>query len=253
MTNDTRAIFLDIDGTLIPFGAEAPCEQDRAALLRARAAGHKVLINTGRSSGFLPPALRTADYLDGFLCGCGTQLIIGGKTLFKQEIPREALRQVLAYFLESPGEGCFFEGETALLTIKRTHPQGQMLTRADDFDTRFAGESVTKLTIWGAPTQQQRRLLAPWFDLICSERWYEAVLHGHGKGVGMEHACRALGVPVENSVAIGDSENDLDMFRHAGWSVAMGNASPAVQSQADWVTAPAGQGGIARVLAHIGI
>lgn len=128
MTNDTRAIFLDIDGTLIPFGAEAPCEQDRAALLRARAAGHKVLINTGRSSGFLPPVLRTADYLDGFLCGCGTQLIIGGKTLFKQEIPREALRQVLAYFLENPGEGCFFEGETALLTIKRTHPQGQMLT-----------------------------------------------------------------------------------------------------------------------------
>ena len=53
MTNDTRAIFLDIDGTLIPFGAEAPCEQDRTALLRARAAGHKVLINTGRSSGFL--------------------------------------------------------------------------------------------------------------------------------------------------------------------------------------------------------
>ena len=160
---------------------------------------------------------------------------------------------MLAYFLASPGEGCFFEGETALLTIQRTHPQGQMLTRADDFDTRFAGESVTKLTIWGAPTQQQRRLLAPWFDLICSERWYEAVLHGHGKGVGMEHACRALGVPVENSVAMGDSENDLDMFRHAGWSVAMGNASPDVQSQADWVTAPAGQGGIARALAHIGI
>lgn len=125
MTNDTRAIFLDIDGTLIPFGAEAPCEQDRTALLRARAAGHKVLINTGRSSGFLPPALRTADYLDGFLCGCGTQLIIGGKTLFKQEIPREALRQVLAYFLENPGEGCFFEGETALLTIKRTHRRGK--------------------------------------------------------------------------------------------------------------------------------
>ena len=69
----------------------------------------------------------------------------------------------------------------------------------------------------------------------------------------MEHACRALGVPVENSVAMGDSENDLDMFRHAGWSVAMGNASPDVQSQADWVTAPAGQGGIARALAHIGI
>lgn len=73
MNTNARAIFLDIDGTLIPFGAETPCEQDRTALLRARAAGHKVLINTGRSSGFLPPVLRTADYLDGASCAAAAR------------------------------------------------------------------------------------------------------------------------------------------------------------------------------------
>ena len=253
MTNDTRAIFLDIDGTLLPYGADAPCEQDRTALLRTRAAGHKVLINTGRSSGFLPPVLMAADYLDGFLCGCGTQLIMAGKTIFSQQVPREALHEIAAYFLSHPGEGCFFEGEDGLFGIGREHPAALPVRSADDFDTCYAGRAITKLTVFSQADAAQRSLLASWFDLICLEHWYEAVLHGNGKGAGMQHACRILGVPVENSVAIGDSENDLDMFRHAGWSVAMGNASPAVQAQADWVTAPAGQGGIAHALAHIGI
>ena len=253
MNTNVRAIFLDIDGTLLPFGADAPCEQDQAALRRARAAGHRVLVNTGRASGFLPPALTKADYLDGFLCGCGTQLMMAGRTVFGQQVPREALHEIAAYFLSHPGEGCFFEGEDGLFSIGREHPAALIVKSADDFDTCYAGRAITKLTVFGQADDAQRSLLAPWFDLICLEGWYEAVLHGHGKGAGMQRACRILGVPVENSVAIGDSENDLDMFLHAGWSVAMGNASPAVQARADWVTAPAGQGGIARALAHIGI
>ena len=78
--------------------------------------------------------------------------------------------------------------------------------------------------------------------------WYEAILPGNGKGRGMERTCRLLGVPIENSIAIGDSENDLDMFAHAGAAVAMENASELALQAAHYVTGPCGQGGVAQAV-----
>jgi hydroxymethylpyrimidine pyrophosphatase-like HAD family hydrolase len=37
-------------------------------------------------------------------------------------------------------------------------------------------------------------------------------------------------------MAVGDSYNDVEMLRAVGLGVAMGNAPPDVQAQADWVT-----------------
>ena len=38
-------------------------------------------------------------------------------------------------------------------------------------------------------------------------------------------------------MAIGDAYNDVEMLKGVGLGVAMGNAPPDVQAQADWVTA----------------
>lgn len=59
-----------------------------------------------------------------------------------------------------------------------------------------------------------------------------------------------LGVAGGDVVAIGDSENDLSMFAVAGTAIAMGNASAAVQAEADWVTASSEEAGVARAIAR---
>jgi hydroxymethylpyrimidine pyrophosphatase-like HAD family hydrolase len=56
-----------------------------------------------------------------------------------------------------------------------------------------------------------------------------------GKGNGLAALLDALKLPHEAVIAIGDGENDLPLFAQAGLSVAMGNASPAVQQAADLV------------------
>lgn len=53
-----------------------------------------------------------------------------------------------------------------------------------------------------------------------------------GKGCGLLHLAKMLGIPKENTVAVGDSVNDLDMLRMAGLSLAMENASDAVKREA---------------------
>lgn len=56
------------------------------------------------------------------------------------------------------------------------------------------------------------------------------------KGLALTALCARLGIPMEDTLVIGDSDNDLPMFRAAGFAVAVENASPAVKAAADAVT-----------------
>lgn len=46
-------------------------------------------------------------------------------------------------------------------------------------------------------------------------------------------------------IALGDSDNDLEMLRYAGVGVAMGNAAPHIRDAADRVTASCDEDGVA--------
>ena len=69
-----------------------------------------------------------------------------------------------------------------------------------------------------------------------------------GKGNGLAALLDALKLPHEAVIAIGDGENDLPLFAQAGLSVAMGNASPAVQQAADLVIGSNDAAGVADFL-----
>lgn len=254
MTEGRKAIFLDIDGTLSWHGA-APCDDDIAALRRARAAGHLVLINTGRSRGILPETLVDVDYLDGYLCGCGTQLLLHGEEVFGGTLDRTLLRQVAAFYLNAPGRCCLFEAERGAYLLQcqtdfDPWPTAPRVTAPDDFDTRFTDARITKLTLYGSITPAERALYAGRLEpvLQSSGKWFEAILPGRGKGLGLRRVCRQMGIAVENSIAIGDSDNDLDMFAHAGMAVAMAEASPAAMVAARYRTGRCGEGGVARAV-----
>ncbi|MEX1102672.1 MAG: HAD family hydrolase [Dehalococcoidia bacterium] len=74
---------------------------------------------------------------------------------------------------------------------------------------------------------------------------------GVQKGRGLRALCAALGFPPEEAVAFGDSDVDLPMFRVAGLSIAMGNASAEVQDAATFVTATADEDGFAAAVDRI--
>ena len=57
-----------------------------------------------------------------------------------------------------------------------------------------------------------------------------------------------LAIPKEQIIAIGDNENDVEMFKEAGISVAMENAKDPVKQQADFVAADNDHDGAAEFL-----
>ena len=86
--NRTKALFFDIDGTLLSEKTRRVPDSAKEALKQAREKGHLVLINTGRVYPHLHEIRSQVD-ADGFLCGCGTYVRVKDEVLYHHVIPHE--------------------------------------------------------------------------------------------------------------------------------------------------------------------
>ena len=68
------------------------------------------------------------------------------------------------------------------------------------------------------------------------------------KASGVIELARYLNIPLEQIMAIGDNNNDIEMLRTVGWGVAMGQASEAVKAAARAVTASNQEDGVAQAI-----
>ena len=59
-----------------------------------------------------------------------------------------------------------------------------------------------------------------------------------GKGTAMLRLADMLGVPRENTIAVGDSKNDMDMIKKAGLSLAVSNACDELKAAAHQTICP---------------
>ena len=70
-----KLLFFDIDGTLLAGGIPGYIPDSAIeALKQAQANGHYIFINSGRTYGFMPEAIKEFPF-DGYVCGCGTEVI----------------------------------------------------------------------------------------------------------------------------------------------------------------------------------
>jgi hydroxymethylpyrimidine pyrophosphatase-like HAD family hydrolase len=84
-----------------------------------------------------------------------------------------------------------------------------------------------------------------------SSRFLEFLPLESGKGAAVVEVLKQVRWPQFHSLAIGDSENDLSMFRVVGRSAAVGNAGEEISRSADLVTADCREDGVARILERI--
>ena len=81
----------------------------------------------------------------------------------------------------------------------------------------------------------------------------ELVPKGSGKGAGIRKVCELLDLDINDTYAVGDSANDLDMFEAAGTAIAMGNGSDIAKEHADYITTAMADDGIYNAMKHFGL
>ena len=82
--------------------------------------------------------------------------------------------------------------------------------------------------------------------------FWEIAPKGYSKGSAMTFLADRLQIPMADTVAVGDSNNDLEMFQSAGTRIAMGNAVDNIKNLSDFVTTDVLQDGIWNALSWLG-
>lgn len=237
-----KAVFMDIDGTLM--SRKGVSQRVIDTIQRARAQGHLFFVCTGRSLGNMPKELRSADYLDGYVMGCGMHCVMGDEIIYHDRISSEQVMLLAKFSLERKKE-CWYEGENRVLATYSERENIPHYNSADEFAEILKSEPVTKMTIQGPYCEEYDEIFSEWFDIYGMGTYSDVIKRGVTKATGMQRVLDHVGISRENCIGVGDSVNDLPMIEFAGLGVAMGNAPEGVKARADAVTEHIDNDGVA--------
>lgn len=251
MQHPKKVAFFDWDGTLSYNGRDVHAFNIEA-ITCWREAGHLAVLATGRAAGWLPEkALQLCP--DGLVAGAGAFVYLGEKELVRCHLMHDDLTRFIAHFLKD-GQTCVLEGEGHSFVVNNNGSYRENcseIAEAIDFAAVHPDCVITKLTLLGTTMSEGSKALFSHLEVVYNPTWIEVLPAGCSKSAGMFAVMDALGLPREDSVAFGDSGNDLDMIQAAGIGVAMPHAPLACREAARYTAPPSDEGGVGRVLLQL--
>ncbi|GFN31223.1 Cof-type HAD-IIB family hydrolase [Paenibacillus xylaniclasticus] len=240
-----KLVALDMDGTLLNDQQEVS-ETNRRWIRKAMEAGVIVCFSTGR--GFrsaLPYAEQLGLMNVPMVTVNGSEIwsrphVLHRRTLVDPETIRRLHRLALQY-----PEVWYWAYSTEAVYNKET-----WINPADD----YAGHHWLKFGYYTEDDRAREAIfqeVASWgnLEITNSSPWnLEMNPLGITKASALRELCTMLKLDISETVAVGDSLNDIAAIREAGLGVAMGNAQDEVKRAANVVTFTNEQHGVAEVL-----
>ena len=251
----TKLIFFDIDGTLMPFGRNELSDSTKRSLLKLRENGIKIFVATGKSLAQMS-ATRIVDVqFDGYLTLNG-QLCYDKdfKLTFANPIDRNEMEVLEQIFnakripFSLVGEFSRYINYLNNVVIDRQTATNSAVPSID----KYKGENIYQITAY--VNNRERELLEQTLDMCTITSWapdaVDIIAKDGGKMNAIKHIIDENGIDISETMAFGDSENDLLMVSNAGIGVAMGNATAALKQVATYITDDVDKDGIEKALKH---
>ena len=204
-----EAIAVDVDGTITD-GKRRVCHSALDALRKAEDAGIPVIIATGNISHFTYAVATLVGTTGGMVCENGGVIYKDGYNDNRVIVLGDISKAQKAYdfLLERFGDDIPFkiveDSEICFYKNMDSEPLKELLK---DFDVEVYDSGFAL------------HLTDPEVD----------------KGTGLVELAKLLDYNIDNMMCIGDSENDIDFLRSAGFKVAVANACDELKEMADYV------------------
>ncbi len=253
MSSDNKcAVFLDIDGTLMGSSKES-LAKNIDVIQKVREHGHKVFLNTGRSTAYLPKNMDIQKCFDGFISGAGTRIVVDNKEIFSKPVDIDSVKRFCEVCFDLENE-CIIEGTEEMYCVdadEKEQNRWKCITRENFRQIVKEGILVEKFALVGKCPQEVGDALGDRFAVLQHSAYAEIVQVDYTKAEAMRIVLDKLDIKPENSIAMGDSLNDYDMIEKAGTGVAMGNAIDEIKKIAAFVTGHVDESGVANALEKI--
>lgn len=255
-----RAAFFDIDGTVLSHKTNSVPASTVRALEALREKGVLTFIATGRHETELRK-LRPLDGLcfDGVISLNGQYCRRGDEVLHHCPIDPADVAAMLAYLEEHPLPCILVEADRMYMNFHNAlveRVQADIHSALPDLGDLERGRTVPIYQIILYLTAEELAAL-PELPNLKRNRWHpdgvDIIRAGGGKNAGIAKILEHYGIDKSETIAFGDGENDVDMFRAVGISVAMGNACDAAKNAADYITDEVDENGIWNALKHFGV
>lgn len=260
---ERKLVFLDIDGTLIP-RSQRMTEKTVQALRQAYDNGHVLCICTGRTYFEMPEEMKR---FDAIISAAGACVMWKKNILLANYFTEKEKKQVTQLFEEAAAVYAM-EGFDDLYMKREIYDRFVERLEGCDEEEREILE-MFQMTTFCAETEKMRKVhKCSYFYAEKDSEWFrerlkewdmslatfsqgetrgnsgEITKAAYTKGSALRYLSEYLEIPIENTIAIGDSENDLAMLRAAGVGIAMGNSFDYVKEAADDVTRSVEEDGV---------
>lgn len=243
-----KLVFLDIDGTLVDKLETIHPSTVRAVEL-ARRNGHRLFISSGRYKAIMPHCIRNMSFEDGVFAA-GAHVVCDSKVIFDRCFTPGDYDRIVSVLMKHNAMTVIesrYSDDMLAQTFREEFSamKSWILSLGGRFlETTPAGLDCIGKFVYKSADCSNEQLQAE-LDGIAkvvtlsypdSTTGGEVMLPDVNKSVGISEVLRYCGADIEDTVAIGDGGNDIEMLEFCKLGVAMGNAPDIVKAHADIVT-----------------
>lgn len=264
--NNVKAIFLDMDGTILHENNKAS-NYTKEVVDELREKGFKVFLATGRSYSEIHQLVPEGFKVDGIISSNGTTGEIEDQNLFKHSLSLEQVKKIVKLAQQ---QHIYYEvfpfgaqrivlkedyqwmrdmitGETPPNNVSHSEWTSRLDAMKDKIDWRdelpdldyskiyLFNPNLDKITTFRDELIQNKVLLS--ISVSNSSRYNaETMAYNTDKGTGIKEMIEHFGIQQEETLVIGDSDNDRAMFDFGHYTVGMKNARQEIKDITDEVT-----------------
>lgn len=243
-----KAVVSDFDGTIVKGLAQRPSEAFFEMLDELQRQGVFFVAASGRQYPNLRALFNRLGREIAYICENGCLVMYKGEVLYKAAIEEDIAEPLIRELLTIPDAGLLVAGQECgyILPDDPEHADflerqmGNVIRKVSDFSQ--VKEPKLKISIHfpkGIPADVERRLHEKYDDCLqladAGNQWLDFNPKGSGKGPALRVLAEKLGIRLSETIAFGDSENDISMLQEAGLSFAMDTAREQVKRAARYV------------------